>query len=79
MDCGVKRKIRVIIMNEIEWILCPLCGGKTRNRIRGDTVLINYPLYGPKCRRESLIKAKNYLPNNHHYRARCKDTEPMIL
>lgn len=38
-----------------EWILCPVCGSKTRNKIRKDTVLENYPLYCPKCRQERLI------------------------
>ena len=32
-------------MKNAEWILCPVCGNKTRNRIREDTVLKNYPLY----------------------------------
>ena len=38
----------------IEWIHCPICGGKTRNKIRGDTELRNYLLYCPKCKKESL-------------------------
>lgn len=42
-----------------EWILCPICGAKTRNTIREDTVLINYPLYCPKCKQERLIEARN--------------------
>lgn len=42
-----------------EWILCPICGSKTRDKIRTDTVLINYPLYCPKCRQNSLITAKD--------------------
>ena len=46
-------------MKKTEWILCPLCGSKTRNKVREDTVLINYPLYCPKCRQETLIEAKN--------------------
>ena len=46
-------------MDKTEWILCPLCGSKTRNKVREDTVLINYPLYCPKCRQETLIVAKN--------------------
>ena len=46
-------------MDKTEWILCPLCGNKTRNKVREDTVLINYPLYCPKCRQETLIEAKN--------------------
>lgn len=46
-------------MDKTEWILCPLCGSKTRNKVREDTVLINYPLYCPKCRQETMIEAKN--------------------
>ena len=46
-------------MDKIEWILCPVCGNKTRDRISGDTVLKNYPLYCPKCKQETLIKAIN--------------------
>lgn len=42
-----------------EWILCPVCGNKTRDRIREDTVLKNYPLYCPKCKQETLIEAEN--------------------
>jgi len=45
-------------MNKIEWIRCPVYGNKTRDRIREDTVLLNYPLYCPKCKQESLIEAK---------------------
>ena len=46
-------------MDRTEWLLCPTCGGKTRDRIREDTILINYPLYCLKCKREHLIEAKN--------------------
>ena len=42
-----------------EWIRCPVCGSKTRDRIREDTILKKYPLYCPKCRQETLIKVKN--------------------
>ena len=41
-----------------EWVLCPVCGNKTRNRIREDTELKNYPLYCPKCRQEQLINVQ---------------------
>ena len=41
-----------------EWIYCPVCGNKTRDRLRKDTVLKNYHLYCPKCRHETLIEAK---------------------
>ena len=45
---------------ETEWIRCPVCGNKTRDRIRKDTVLKNYPLYCPKCKRESLVSIKEF-------------------
>ncbi len=41
---------------EVDWILCPFCGSKTRAKIRKDTVLINFPLFCPKCKQESFIK-----------------------
>lgn len=43
-----------------KWIHCPVCGNKTRDRIREDTFLKNYPLYCPKCKHETLIEAKNF-------------------
>ena len=46
-------------MGKVEWMLYPVCGSKTRNKVREDTVLKNYPLYCPKCRQETLIEAKN--------------------
>ncbi|MCM1209790.1 MAG: cysteine-rich KTR domain-containing protein [Ruminococcus sp.] len=48
-----------IMDNRLKWILCPVCGNKTRNQIREDTVLLNFPLYCPKCRQEMLIEAKH--------------------
>ena len=46
-------------MKQTEFINCPTCGSKTRSKVREDTVLINYPLYCPKCRQENLINAKD--------------------
>ena len=46
-------------MVKTEWIICPTCGGKTRNQIREDTILKNYPLYCPKCKQENLIEVSN--------------------
>jgi Zn-finger nucleic acid-binding protein len=45
-------------MNNKEWILCPVCNNKTRIKIRSDTILINYPLYCPKCKQETLINVQ---------------------
>ena len=37
------------------WLLCPICKNKKRIKVRGDTELINFPLYCPKCKQETLI------------------------
>ena len=42
-----------------EWIYCLVCGNKTRDKIREDTVLRNYPLYCPKCKQKTLIEVKD--------------------
>lgn len=47
------------ILHNEEWVHCPVCGSKTRNRIREDTILKNFPLYCPKCKQEVLIEAKD--------------------
>jgi len=40
--------------------LCPVCGNKTRLKIREDTELKKFPLYCPKCRQENLIEIKQF-------------------
>ena len=44
-----------------KWVYCPVCGNKTRLRLREDTVLTHFPLFCPKCKKESLIDAKEYV------------------
>ena len=46
-------------MGETQWIMCPVCGSKTRLRIRYDTVLERFPLYCPKCKQETLISVRH--------------------
>jgi Zn finger protein HypA/HybF involved in hydrogenase expression len=45
-------------MDKTEWIRCPVCGNKTRIRIRGDTILENFPLFCPKCKQETVITVR---------------------
>ncbi len=45
-------------MKSEEWILCPVCGNKTHNKMRKDTILLNFPLYCPKCKQETLIEVQ---------------------
>ena len=42
-----------------KWINCPVCGNKTNNKLRKDTVLKNFHIFCPKCKNESLIDASN--------------------
>ena len=46
-------------MERMIWLLCPVCGNKTRLKVRQDTELINFPLYCPKCKQETLVNVKN--------------------
>lgn len=48
-------------MGQMIWLLCPVCGNKTRLKVRPDTELVNFPLYCPKCKRETLIGICNAL------------------
>lgn len=44
---------------ETYWITCPLCKGKTRLKLLPNTVLKNYPLFCPKCKKEVIINARH--------------------
>ena len=46
-------------MCKIEFLLCTVCGNKTRIKLRPDTVLENFPLFCPKCKQETLISVKD--------------------
>ena len=37
------------------WIYCPRCQGKTRTKVYADTVLVKFPLFCPKCKKEFSI------------------------
>ena len=43
-----------------EWVKCPVCGNKTRNKIRQDTVLKKFPLFCPKCKNETIIDLNDF-------------------
>ena len=46
-------------MDDLEFLRCPACGGKTRDKVRQDTELKNFPLFCPKCKCRSLIDVKD--------------------
>lgn len=59
----------------MEWIYCPICGNKSRTRIREDTELKNFPLFCPKCKHKTLVEATNLQITV----IREPDAEPMNL
>ena len=45
-------------MKNETWVLCPVCKNKTRIKVLPETVLIDFPLYCPKCKQERLINVR---------------------
>ena len=41
--------------NGTAWVCCPRCGSKTRTQFRPHTVLLDFPLFCPKCRYECVV------------------------
>ncbi len=46
---------------EKHWVLCPVCRAKTRLQLLPETELKVFPLFCPKCRRESIVNVKNFI------------------
>lgn len=44
-----------------EWLKCPVCDNKTRTMVRQDTVLKKFPLFCPKCKKETLVEVEDLL------------------
>lgn len=41
-----------------QWVYCPCCGAKTRLQLLMQTELRDFPLFCPKCKRETVINAR---------------------
>ena len=41
------------------WVRCPFCGSKTETKVYPETVLLNFPLFCPKCKRETKVNVVN--------------------
>lgn len=52
-------------MKTKEWLLCPVCKGKTRLQIRDDTEMKKFQLFCPKCKQETLIDVTDLLVTIH--------------
>lgn len=40
---------------DTRWVRCPACLGKTRIKVYEDSVLVKFPLYCPKCKKEFIV------------------------
>ena len=58
LPCGCLKCYPNVFPN-LRFNVCPICGNKTRTKIRPDTILENFPLFCPKCKQETLISAKD--------------------
>ena len=47
------------IGGSVQFFIYDICGNKTRTMIREDTELRNFPLYCPKCKKETSINAQD--------------------
>ena len=47
------------MFNDFQWLLCHVCGSKTRDRIKANTEMKNFSLYCPKCKKETIINVQD--------------------
>ena len=52
---GVVRMSKVKEVYKEEFLLCPVCDNKTRTKVYVHTTLTNFPLFCPKCKRETVV------------------------
>lgn len=48
------------MIEERKWMFCPCCGVKTRLQLVRQTELRSFPLFCPKCRKETMIDARHF-------------------
>ena len=46
-------------MTQYQWVLCPICGGKTRTKIRPDTEAKNLPILSKISKNVLVMDIKN--------------------
>lgn len=50
--------------DESAWVRCPYCKMKTKTKIYADSILIRFPLYCARCKKEmavDIVRQKIYL------------------
>lgn len=49
------QKVEQFSVDESGWIHCPSCKCRTRTKIKPETVVRNFPVYCPKCKKEYSV------------------------
>ena len=49
------------MQKEIQWIMCPSCGEKTKVKLQESTVMKNFLLYCHRCKREFIVDVQNFI------------------
>ena len=49
------QKTDTFCIDESGWIHCPVCHCRTRTKIKKETVVYNFPVFCPKCKKEFLV------------------------
>ena len=64
-------------MTQYKWVFCPICGGKTRTKIRPDTEAKNLIVFCSKCKNESVIDIEPHVydENSVEQRISCGRTQ----
>lgn len=48
------------------WVLCPNCNGKTRIKVDRETIIKNYVIFCPKCKKTEKIDIENLKMTKSH-------------
>ena len=59
------------------WVPCPICNSKTRTKVYEDSVLINFPLFCPKCKKNTRQYCKT--ENDRKQMSQTAVAEPAFL
>ncbi len=56
-DKEINKSLRGFV-DDVGWVHCPICGRKTRTKVKECTVVKNFPLFCPQCGQESMVDIK---------------------
>ena len=48
------------MVEQRQWVFCPCCGANTRLQLLRQTELRAFPLFCPKCSKETMINARHF-------------------